>query len=107
MKLLLITFSLRNPMKNYGQFFVNLRGNALQWWHFIEQTCVVATYLDVNAYSAMLVPHIEKTDSVLVTEITPFQFQGWLPKEAWDWLNTVSKTATQLSLPVFPNPQLK
>jgi hypothetical protein len=42
MKLLLVTFSLRNQSKDYESFFVALRGNALQWWHFIEQTCVVA-----------------------------------------------------------------
>jgi hypothetical protein len=27
-------------------------------------------------------PHIEATDSLLVAELTPYDFQGWLPKEA-------------------------
>lgn len=109
MNLLLVTFSLRNSQKDYSQFFVALRGNALQWWHFIEQTCIVTTLHDVNAYTKLLIPHIEKTDSLLVTKIVPHEFQGWLPKDAWDWLNKVSSDSKQLSLPApFSNlPWLK
>jgi hypothetical protein len=100
LNLFLVTFSLRNPNKDYSQFLVTLRGNAQQWWHFIEQSCVVTTFHDVDTYSKLLLPHIEKTDSLLVVEITPNQFQGWLPKEAWDWLKQVSdQKNAQLALP--------
>jgi hypothetical protein len=100
LNLLLVTFSLRNPNKDYSQFLVALRGNAQQWWHFIEQSCVVTTHHDVDSLSKALLPHMEKTDSLLVVEITPHQFQGWLPKEAWDWLTQVStQKSAQLALP--------
>jgi hypothetical protein len=89
--LLLVTFSLRNPQQNYEPFFVALRGNALQWWHFIEQTCVVYTSHTPDEYVQKLLPYIEKTDSLLVLKVTPHEFQGWLPKEAWDWLNKTSE----------------
>ncbi|MGB9073099.1 MAG: hypothetical protein WCC22_10560 [Terriglobales bacterium] len=101
MNLLLITFSLRNPQKDYSQFFVALRGNALQWWHFIEQTCIVTTLHDANTYTRQLLPHIEATDSLLIVKITPHEFQGWLPTDAWDWLNKVSTDSQQLSLPAL------
>ena len=112
MKLLLVTFSLRNQFKDYTSFFVALRGNALNWWHFIEQTCVVSTNHDADSFASQLVPHIETTDSVLVVEIKPHQFQGWLPKAAWDWLTDTSHIiAPQLPLPSFllppPPKQLK
>jgi len=101
--LLLVTFSLRNPVKDYTQFFATLRGYALQWWHFIEQTCVVTTLKDADSLARVLLPHIEATDSLLVTEITPHQFQGWLPKEAWDWLTEVSnQISPQPTLPAVP-----
>lgn len=86
MRLLLVTFSLRNANKDYAPFFVALRGNALNWWHFIEQTCVVTTFEDANTYAHKLYPHMETTDSLLVVEIQPHQFQGWLPNAAWEWL---------------------
>jgi hypothetical protein len=113
MKLLLLTFSLRNPKKDYEPFFVALRGNALNWWHFIEQTCVVSTEKDANSYAHLLYPHLEKTDSLLVAEIQPFEFQGWLPPAAWDWLNatsaTISPPAPPLTILGMPPPpkQLK
>jgi hypothetical protein len=86
LNLFLVTFSLRNSLKDYNPFFVALRGNAFQWWHFIEQSCVVTTSHDLNSYVQQLLPHIENSDSLLVVEITPHQFQGWLPQQAWDWL---------------------
>ena len=91
MKLLLVTFSLRNQNKDYSSFFVALRGNAHQWWHFIEQTCIVSTEHNANNYGLLLTPHIEGTDSLLVVEVKPHELQGWLPKAAWDWLNGVSQ----------------
>jgi hypothetical protein len=101
--ILLVTFSLRNVNKDYSQFFVALRGNAHQWWHFIEQTCIVTTFHDVNAFTDLLLPHMERTDSVLVVKITPHQYQGWLPPSAWEWLTKVATDINQLSLPqIFP-----
>lgn len=90
MNLFLVTFSLRNPNRDYDPFYVAVRGNALQWWHFIEQSCVVTTNYDVNTFAQKLLPYIEKTDSLLVVEITPHVYQGWLPNQAWAWLNQVS-----------------
>jgi hypothetical protein len=101
MRLLLVTFSLRNPNKDYSSFHVAIRGNALNWWHFIEQTCVVSTHLDAYAFAQLLYPHMETTDSVLVVEIQPHQFQGWLPKPAWDWLWDTSNKIAKLQIP-FP-----
>jgi hypothetical protein len=91
LNLFLVTFSLRNKSKDYAPFFVAVRGNALQWWHFIEQSCVVTTNHDVNSYAHQLLPYIEATDSLLVVAITPHEFQGWLPQQAWSWLNQVSE----------------
>ena len=99
MNLLLVTFSLRNAERDYASFFVTLRGSAIQWWHFIEQTCIVSTHQDVNALAKLLYPHIEVSDSLLVVRLTPHEFQGWLPKSAWEWLDGVSE---QISRPYLP-----
>lgn len=104
MNLLLVTFSLRNRNKDYSQFFVSLRGNAYQWWHFIEQTCVVVTRHNVSSYAQQLIPHLEDTDSLFIVKIKPYEFQGWLPKEAWDWLTSVSGLVDLPPLPPRPAP---
>jgi hypothetical protein len=86
-----VTFSLRNPNKDYSQFFVTLRGNALNWWHYIEQTVVVSTQHDAHNFATQLLPNIETTDSLLVAEINYADCSGWLPQFAWEWLRDTSK----------------
>ncbi len=88
-----MTFSLRNPSRDYSSFLIVLRGSSLQWWHFIEQTCIVTTSLTVAELTNLLLPYIETTDSLLFTEVDPAcvsYARGWLPKEAWDWLRGVA-----------------
>jgi hypothetical protein len=106
MNFFLVTFSLRNQARDYNQFFVALRGNALQWWHFIEQTCVITTTLDIRSLTNALLPYIEATDSLLIIPMTPHQMQGWLPTNAWEWLNQVSEAIapTKPALPSFTMP---
>lgn len=104
MNLLLVTFSLRNQYYDYGQFWVELRGNCLQWWHYIEQTVVAATSLGPDEFAEKLSPHLMPTDSLLVVKIEPHNFQGWLPKEAWDWLNNVSGYVLRTSRPLLAAP---
>ena len=90
MNLLLVSFALRNPEKDYDPFFVELRGNALNWMHYIEQTCLATTHLDENSMTSKLAVHLDSTDSLIVVRIEPHQFNGMLPKAAWDWLFRVS-----------------
>jgi hypothetical protein len=97
MKLLLVTYALRNNFKDYTSFHVTVRGNALNWMQFIEHTYVVSTAHDADSFSKQLLPHMEPTDSLLVAEIQPHQFQGWLPQAAWDWLNSTSNVISPLN----------
>ncbi len=72
MNLLLITFALRNKNTDYESFFVELRGNSVNWWHFIAQSAVVSTYLDADTFAKKLTQHIETTDSLLVVRPSVF-----------------------------------
>jgi len=105
-KLLLVTFFLRNEQKDYEQFFVMLRGSVQQWWHFIPQTCIVLSYFNAGGLSQRLLPHIDQQmDYFLITEIKPHEYQGWLPQEAWNWLNQVSNTVEPRgAFPPLPPP---
>jgi len=104
--LLLVTFSLRGPTENYEDFFVALRGNALQWWQYFEQTSIVVTTHDVNEFSSKLYPHIETTDSLLVVKLplSSDAYNGWLPGGAWDWINRVSAEIAKSQTRLIPPP---
>jgi hypothetical protein len=55
------------------------------WWHHIENSYLIASALDVNSLYNLIFPGVPKR-YLLVIEIDPSNAQGWLPKEAWDWL---------------------
>ena len=108
--LLLVTFSLRNPNKDYTPFFVALRGYSQNWWHYIEQTVIVAANYNAAAFNNFLIENIEETDSLLVVEINAANCQGWLPPFAWKWIQDVSLQVNQeqrlkaiLAPPTKPN----
>ena len=104
MNFLLVTFSLRNQMKDYGPFFVELRGNSLQWCHYIEQTMIVFTPLSTGDLYRKLLQHIELTDSLLILPMPEAtQLAGILPKDAWEWLHKVgNEIKAQKALPFLP-----
>ena len=99
MNLLLVTFALRNPRKDYDSFFVTLRGNAQQWLHYIDSTILVFTPYSADELTRKLLPHFENTDSILVVPVTQ-PINGWLPQEAWNWITErINLVAQQKLLP--------
>ena len=103
---LLVTFSLNNQFKDYESFFVTLKGTSQQWWHFIPQTFIVATTLNLDELALKLGPHIEPTDSLLIVPVGP-DTAGQLPIPAWNWINQVTGStrrprAASLSDPALP-----
>lgn len=89
MNVFLVIFALRNASRNYEDFFVNLRGNALQWWHYLPNVMIITTTLTLDEITQKLVVHVETTDALLVTTLGP-ENNGNLPGEAWTWINEVT-----------------
>lgn len=88
MHLLLVTFALRNQLRDYESFFVTVRGNSVQWCHYIENTILVYTPYPATDFTKKLLPHFEITDSILVVPVTA-PLNGWLPPDAWNWINAI------------------
>ncbi len=86
MAVLLITYSLKTPNKDYSSLFEAIKATAAFWWHYIDDTWIVETNLSAEEFAHKLYPHFTRLDYLLVVKITR-EHQGWLPKDAWDWLN--------------------
>jgi len=86
---LLVTYTLRNSLKDYSPLFNAIKSNSLKWWHYIDTAWIVQTNLTPDQFAHKLYPFIEKPDYLLVVRIHS-EHQGWLPKDAWDWLNTLT-----------------
>ena len=88
-RVLLITYTLRNSLKDYTPLFEAVKNNSLRWWHYIDSAWIVETMLTPDALAGDLYPFIEQTDYLLVVRIVN-EHQGWLPEKAWEWLNSLN-----------------
>jgi len=102
-KVYLVTY---NADMNFNQAifhnFIGLlyqRGFITDWWHYIDTGYLVVTLLEVNDLYNAIYPGIPQRN-LLIVEINPNNAQGWLPKDAWTWLQkyqTYQQPASDLS----------
>jgi len=80
-----INYDLKRPGQNYNALYEAIKSCG-SWWHHLGSTWLVDTTLNANGVWDRLAPHVDKNDNVLVIGVTR-NYKGWLPKDAWDWLN--------------------
>jgi hypothetical protein len=84
-EVLLVTYDLRTPGHNYNPFYEALMQQGT-WWHYISSTWLIATTKTPKELHSAVVSHITISDPLLVVAIKR-PYWGFLPKEAWDWIN--------------------
>jgi hypothetical protein len=85
MSVLLITYDLKTKGKVYTPFYDALRAQG-QWWHYLTTTWLIQTEKSPDQVYVALAPHLSTLDWILVVPVSKPAF-GYLPKEAWDWIN--------------------
>lgn len=83
----LITYSLKTPNWNYTGFFSALQSIG-PWWHYLDTTWIIKSNLTAQQIHAVLAPHLSRNDLMLVVEIVPGNRFGWLPPDAWTWIDS-------------------
>lgn len=86
MPVLLVAYELKTPGKDYRPFYEALKGNCKTWSHYLDSVWIVNTRMSADSFAKALYPLMTTQDSLLVIRLAR-EYQGWLPKEAWDWLN--------------------
>lgn len=84
MKVLLVTYDLKQPKEKYTDLYAVLQ-TAPYWWHYLESTWLLATDDRPKDWYNKLVTTIFKNDRLLIIEVKP-DYWGWLSSEAWDWI---------------------
>jgi hypothetical protein len=84
-QVLLVTYDLRTPTHNYTPFFEALQQQGA-WWHYISSAWLIATTETPQELYNRVVSRITTADSLLVISVKK-PYWGYLPKEAWDWIN--------------------
>lgn len=63
---------------------------AYTWWHFLERTWLIATPERIQDIDMRLRQHIQVNDRLLIFALPQgfpnINYAGWLPREAWDWI---------------------
>ena len=84
--ILLVTYDLKKPGKDYTALY-NVLKTAPSWWHYLESTWLLHTNETPNAWSDKIRTVIDQNDNFMVIDITRQPRQGWMPKDAWAWIN--------------------
>jgi hypothetical protein len=86
LQVLLVTYDLKSPGWNYEPFYSALRDQG-KWLHYITATWLIATPNTPEGVYNAIGPHLTTKDFVLILPVGRPAF-GFLPQEAWDWINS-------------------
>lgn len=86
MSLLLVSYDLNVPGKDYDSLYECLKSAGI-WWHYLDSTWIISTSDTLESLAEKIRKVIDANDNLLVVDITGQPRQGWLKKTAWAWLN--------------------
>lgn len=81
----IVSYDLNEPVEKYEPFFNELK-NSTYWWHYLNSTWIVIRYDALAELGPKLRRLIFTNDRLLVMPAKG-PADGWLPKDAWDWIN--------------------
>ncbi|WP_273209084.1 hypothetical protein [Runella zeae] len=95
--MLLITYNKNDNTATLENLHIVIKNNSISWWHHLNDTWIVRTDKKPNEFYNKLAPYITSADRLLVIEIKR-NYQGWLNKDAWDWLKKEFKNDSLFGL---------
>ena len=79
-----ICYDLNRPGQSYKDLHAAITKLG-HWWHQLDSTWLVLTSNSADEIYRQLRPHMDNNDRLLVIKVTS-EYQGWLPKEAGEWI---------------------
>lgn len=80
-----VSYDLHPLGKRYDALYEQLK-QCSGWWHYLDSTWLVVTAETIEQLAARLRAAIDANDNLLIIRIrTPYD--GWLPADAWEWIN--------------------
>ena len=80
-----VSYDLKAPKRDYSGLFDALKKSP-KWWHYLQSTWLIQTTEEPNQIWDRLVRYIDTNDYLLIIEVRD-NVQGWLPKDAWEWIH--------------------
>lgn len=80
---------------DYAKFHQKLTTaqGVISWWHYLDSTYLLIVPDNVNSETiTKFILSIAPNKHFFVAKIDLREHNGWLPKEAWDWINEWNNT---------------
>lgn len=84
--IVLITYDLTQPNRNYEALYTAIKQCGTVWWHYMESVWLIRTELKPTDCFDRLHPNMDDNDYLFIVDISNRPRQGWLPKDAWEWI---------------------
>ena len=84
-KVYCISYDLNKSGKDYKGLIEELK-RSNSWWHYLKSTWLIYTNESASAIWDRISSHVDSDDYALIIQVGK-DHQGWLPKDAWDWIN--------------------
>lgn len=81
----LVILDAQTPGVDYSRFVAEMQ-RSVDWWHYLSNTWIVLRRDTLVEMQNVLVPLIGTQDRLLIVPAKGPSV-GWLPQDAWTWLN--------------------
>jgi hypothetical protein len=89
--ILIVTYDLKSP-KDYHDLYETLKQQG-NWSRYMTSTWLLSTDKTPNQVVDAITPFLDSQDLLFVCELSA-NYQGRLPRQAWEWINATLKPPT-------------
>ena len=83
--ILLISYDLKTPDKNYESLYEAIKNCSTTWWHYLDSMWLIKTSLSPDEVFNKIHESMDQNDYLFITELLG-GYSGWLPSKAWEWI---------------------
>lgn len=84
----LITYDLKSSGQNYDDVIQSIKDASIgTWCTYWKSSFLLKSNLTANQISEKITPFLDANDSLIIVEVRPSNYQGWLSQEQWDFIN--------------------
>jgi len=77
--------------QNFHNQLIKAKG-VKAWWHYLESTYIIRVDFGVTAHNVSeFISSIAPNKRFFTSELKLDNYNGFLPQEAWDWINNNKK----------------
>ena len=81
-----VSYDLNKSGQNYEALWAELK--RTQYNHILDSTWLISTTETVEQISDRLRKHMDQNDHVIISRLNAGQYNGWMPKDVWEWIRT-------------------